>query len=485
MPGLECLEDRTAPAVLTVTSAADPHQDGLLTLREAVALANADAGGGQSDTISFDASLGTATITLTAGQLELSGASGSATESIDDGGRITVSGGGASRVLQIDAGAQAVLTGLTITRGSAPSGGGIFSAGGSVTLSNCTLSSNRALGNDSSDVGGTGGVGAGGGLYVAGGSVTIEQSTLSANQANGGTGGRGHGHSVPVRPYFVYDGPGGQGGPGEGGGIYVAGGTVTLNQCTLAADQASGGPRGPGLGLAPPGNAYGGGIYLAGGSVAVNQSTLSADQGSGIFEAGGGGIYNLSGTLTARNSIVAGNSSNGTGPDISGAAGSSSSYNLIGNGSGLSGIRDGVNGNHIGSAASPLDPRLAPLGDYGGPTQTMALRPGSPAIAAGDPTGRRRGTSAAPGSRAFSTAPSMSAPSRPSRGGRPPSTSPACWTAAPARACPATCATPSARSMPAPAGTPSSSTSAGRSCWAAPCRCWPPTWTSRGRGRPA
>ena len=33
------------------------------------------------------------------------------------------------------------------------------------------------------------------------------------------------------------------------------------------------------------------------------------------------------------------------------------------------------------------DPLLAPLGDYGGPTQTMALLPGSPAIDAGTSTG--------------------------------------------------------------------------------------------------
>ena len=36
---------------------------------------------------------------------------------------------------------------------------------------------------------------------------------------------------------------------------------------------------------------------------------------------------------------------------------------------------NGVNGNIVG-----VDPLLAPLGDYGGPTQTMALLPGSPAI---------------------------------------------------------------------------------------------------------
>jgi hypothetical protein len=59
-----------------------------------------------------------------------------------------------------------------------------------------------------------------------------------------------------------------------------------------------------------------------------------------------------------------------------------STYNLIGDGSG-SGISDGSNGNQVGSAAVPLDPVLAPLGNYGGPTQTMALLPGSPALGNG------------------------------------------------------------------------------------------------------
>jgi hypothetical protein len=62
-PRLECLEDRTAPALLSVTSALDTHEEGRLTLREAVALANADAAGGQSDTIAFDHHLGNVTIT--------------------------------------------------------------------------------------------------------------------------------------------------------------------------------------------------------------------------------------------------------------------------------------------------------------------------------------------------------------------------------------------------------------------------------------
>src|SRR5262249_3301577 len=43
------------------------------------------------------------------------------------------------------------------------------------------------------------------------------------------------------------------------------------------------------------------------------------------------------------------------------------------------GLSNGVNGNLVG-----VNPLLAPLGNYGGPTQTIALLPGSPAIDAGD-----------------------------------------------------------------------------------------------------
>src|SRR5262249_37752705 len=38
------------------------------------------------------------------------------------------------------------------------------------------------------------------------------------------------------------------------------------------------------------------------------------------------------------------------------------------------------------TSQTPLDPRLAPLGDYGGPTPTHALLLGSPAVQAGDRT---------------------------------------------------------------------------------------------------
>src|SRR5260370_25869021 len=72
--------------------------------------------------------------------------------------------------------------------------------------------------------------------------------------------------------------------------------------------------------------------------------------------------------------------------DVYGALGPNGDYNLIGDGTNMTGLSNGVNGNQVGSAASPIDPLLGPLADNGGPTKTHALLPGSPALNAGDPS---------------------------------------------------------------------------------------------------
>jgi len=79
------------------------------------------------------------------------------------------------------------------------------------------------------------------------------------------------------------------------------------------------------------------------------------------------------------NTLVAGNLLKNSSVDLPSDAtyslDSASDYNLIGDGSG--GLST-ANHNILG-----VNPLLAPLGNYGGPTQTMALLPGSPAIDAG------------------------------------------------------------------------------------------------------
>jgi hypothetical protein len=133
-----------------------------------------------------------------------------------------------------------------------------------------------------------------------------------------------------------------------GGGVFNWGSTLTLNQCTLAGNSAS---------------TSGGGIfnYLEGGWVHVNQCTVTANSaaGSDIISDGGGGIINYGGTMTLSSTIVAGNAVAGNAP--------SSTANLAGSFTGGGNLIDGT-------------PQLAPLGNYGGPTQTMPPLPGSPAI---------------------------------------------------------------------------------------------------------
>src|SRR5262249_52070792 len=81
-------------------------------------------------------------------------------------------------------------------------------------------------------------------------------------------------------------------------------------------------------------------------------------------------------TLTARNTIIAGNTAP-TAPDLSGSLGSQG-HNLIGNTEGGSGFHE--------TDLLNVNPLLGPLQDNGGPTLTHALLPGSPAIDGGDPT---------------------------------------------------------------------------------------------------
>ena len=152
-----------------------------------------------------------------------------------------------------------------------------------------------------------------------------------------------------------------------GGGIYAGyNSTLTLNNCTLSSNSAP--------------VSDGGAICNDGSSTTLNNCTLFANSA----DAGGGGIYNQD-VLTLNNCTLFGNSAYSGGGIllIGGApnplltntivAGNAATFdaNISGD---FSGVDNLTNGN----------PQLAPLGNYGGPTQTMPPLPGSPAIDAGD-----------------------------------------------------------------------------------------------------
>ncbi len=396
-PRLEALEDRSVPSTLTVTSLADSGS-GSGTLRAEIAAAN----GG--DTIVFAPSLAGRAITLTSGELAIN-------KSMDIEGPganlLTISGGNVSRVFDITASnASVTIAGLTVANGrvygslggSISQGGGIYDAGGTLTLDHSTLSGNEAHGSDGLTIMGSqaflASSAAGGGLYVAGGMVYVNQSTFSNNRAQGGSGNRADA-CIQIGA--------GYGEQGEGGGLYVAGGTVSIDNSTFSGNGSIGGRGGSGdyCTDAPPtdpsadapggsgGLAAGGAVRVAAGTVVVRHSTLSGngvnggaggDVGygtvSGVNGVGTGG--GISGGLQMYDTILAGNTTSDVDPDLDGSL-TSLGHNLIGNSSGGSGF-----------AATDLlnvDPRLGALQTNGGPTQTMALLAGSPAINAGDNTG--------------------------------------------------------------------------------------------------
>jgi predicted outer membrane repeat protein len=201
-PYLEPLEDRWNPSSFTVNDPLDLGQlnsgtndptdlNGTVSLRSAIAAANVDASNGNSDSITFAASLNGSTLTLIQGQLELEGNGGTIT--IDGGGQITVSGNKASGVFLIDYGANAFLGGLTVEGGNSEVGGGIYNSG-VLTVNSSTFSGNTATY-------------PGGGIYNSG-TLTVSGTTLTGNTA------------------------------GAGGGIDNDGGTLTVSDCTLSGNSA-------------------------------------------------------------------------------------------------------------------------------------------------------------------------------------------------------------------------------------------------------
>ncbi|RME88037.1 MAG: hypothetical protein D6770_07895, partial [Anaerolineae bacterium] len=191
---------------------------------------------------------------------------------------------------------------------------------GTLTITDCTFSNNQATAND----------GGGGGIFNTGtGTLTVTGSLFSNNQATSTAGV---------------------------GGAILSLGPLTVTNSTFANNQVQ---------------QRGGGIYILNSSLTVTNSTFSDNQAGE-----GGGIYNLDSTLHLRNTILA--NSQGGGKDCFNDGGTlvEDTHNLIEN--------NAASPNNCGTPTQTGDPNLGPLQDNGGPTQTMALGAGSPAIDNGD-----------------------------------------------------------------------------------------------------
>ncbi|MCC9601933.1 dockerin type I domain-containing protein [Stieleria sp. JC731] len=343
-----------------------------------------------------------------------------------NGGAIHVSG----------AGNVSLIGGTVNNNTAAREGGGLWNGSGSMTIDGTTITSNVAAGDAADDGGGgvfnnggtvsivnssitgnsaTGSSGSGGGLFNFGGTALIEGSTFSGNISNRAGGGI-EVTADSITTVLLSDlvsnttGPAGSAAPGNGGGIHISGsGVVILDRTTvsgnIAANEGGGlwnsgqgtldvrsstvaenqSPDGAGI-FSDEGSGTtlvtnstiannvasggGGGIGAAGGSVNLTNATIAGN----TAVTGGGIEVDAQATLTTINTIIATNTAT-TSPDVSGS--------LVSRGANLIGDSSGATWVPMSTDLVNVQAGLGNLGDNGGPTETIALLEGSPALAAG------------------------------------------------------------------------------------------------------
>ncbi|HEX5714728.1 MAG TPA: CSLREA domain-containing protein [Thermoanaerobaculia bacterium] len=254
--------------------------------------------------------------------------------------RTTIDGGGLDRVLDVRSGGSLELYDVTVSGGraitdtSGPGSGGGIRSSSSLLLVRSAVRSNRA------DFGGG---------IASGGVLAVRDSTVSGNVADASGGGI----LAEMADLENVTLSGNQAGTIGGGLLWND--AATLRNVTIAGNTA-----------------------LAGGGIATPHCQLLCEPIP----------FEMQRTLIAGNVGLAA----GAGPfadcDVPAHTGD---LNVFGVGNGCSG---GPN-DRWGTPAQPLDARLTPLGDHGGPTPTHALLPDSPAIdlapAASCPQGDQRG----------------------------------------------------------------------------------------------
>ena len=393
-PSIGAYEGRVAVPSLVVTTTgdeddgtSDPLYGSGTSLREALAYANANPG---ADTVTFaPAAFGTPqTITLSGGQLALTDA---ARTTIDGGNAgVTISGGNATRVFQVGAfgntAATATLADLTLTGGNDPSGGGAVFNYGTLALTGGAVAGNRATFT-------------GGGVYNTG-TLTVTGTVISGNSASA-AGGVFNTGTLTVTG-AVFDGNTANGSIGGGGlwndtiGTAVIAGTTFRNN-TVPFGGGGGGILSTGAGVSVSGSTFSGNLALTGGGISnnaalsVTNSTLHGNTGQNR----GGGIANgAAGTLTAIGVTVAGNTATNTGAGIANDAGGTATlWNVLAVGNpgaapaDVAGPYSGVGsligvpaGKTLGQVVAVDGTGKPVLADNGGPTKTVALAVGSPAI---------------------------------------------------------------------------------------------------------
>ncbi|MGH2685553.1 MAG: choice-of-anchor Q domain-containing protein, partial [Actinomycetota bacterium] len=259
-------------------------------------------------------------------------------------------------------------------------GGGVETSSGDIAVTSSLFTGNSTTGDggglrtgtsimsvtDSLFVGNVAGVDGGAMRASSGGSYDIVRSTFASNQAGQDGGGlRFSSTEIRITSSTL---SGNSAMTGDGGGVRDAGSSVfSVVNSTFSGNSAGD---------------EGGGMWTNSAPLSLNNATVT---GNTAPAGNGGGIGNENGTTTLSNTIVGGN----PGGDCATSTGAFSS-----------------GGNNIASDAScnlggpgdlpSTDPKLGPLAENGGSTQTHALLKGSPAIGGGNDTIARGGPACEP-----------------------------------------------------------------------------------------
>src|SRR6266699_2659850 len=270
-------------------------------------------------------------------------------------------------------------------------GGGIENDG-KLTVTNSTFSNNSANSGSNNSFGG--------GIFNRStGTLMVTTSTFSDNSSSGDRYGQGggiqnEGKLTVTDSTFSNNKASSSSGTSFGGGIFnYSTGTLMVTTSTFSDNSASGKQYSLGGGIENEGkltvidstfsgnsatgkqDSFGGGIFYFGlkGSFAIIRfSTIYGNTSNA-----GGGIWTdpkSNSQVTLSSSIIAANNAK-NGPDISGVL-ISDGYNLIEHVAGAIGLNASTD-RQVTLADLNID---SLLGNNGGPTQTLALQPGSPAI---------------------------------------------------------------------------------------------------------
>ena len=343
-----------------------------LSLREAITIANANAG---MDTITFANGAGEAfenggTILLTMGELSNTGVV-TIDGDIDNDGTpdTTIDAQMNSRILDTSAGT--TLRGLVLTGGKTTANGENGGAVRATGSANLVIEDSMVSGNSTA-----GEYASGGGIGTSSGNVTVTNSTVSGNSTAGEYargGGIGASFGNVTLTNSTVSGNSTAMDYGGGGGIGTSSGNVTVTNSTVSGNSTAGE------------YARGGGIGTSSGNVTVTNSTVSGNSTAGEY-ARGGGTHAFSGDITLINSITIGNVTTYNGVDgeqIDGSTVNTSGLSIIGGNATLifAQTAEVLDGNGIATGV-----QAGVLADNGGPVQTIALLadPANPALDAGD-----------------------------------------------------------------------------------------------------